>query len=328
MSTPRRARHTPVAGLAGLAWGLAVALAPAWGQAPQPAEGGDGPLEVQADDGIEWHRAEGLYIARGNASAVQGDRKVFADRLIARYHPGQNDDTSGAQAQEGGEGGGSAIYRMEAVGHARIVMPDQTIHGDHAVRDLERRVIWVTGGPPRLETPTQVVTAQDSLEYWEDRSLAVARGRALARQVESGRTIQADVLTARFPDRSQPQPRPAPAKGRTAKGAAPGAEGSGIQFMTAKGNVEVVTETEVIRGDEATYDPNTGLATLVGNVRITTQGGEQLTGSRANVNMKTGVSRLFSEGGGRARALFNTSGGGTPGGGGPGQSKGGAENKP
>ncbi|MBM3560438.1 MAG: hypothetical protein FJX53_11300, partial [Alphaproteobacteria bacterium] len=37
---------------------------------------GDGPIEIEADQGIEWQRANQLYIARGNARARQGDRAV------------------------------------------------------------------------------------------------------------------------------------------------------------------------------------------------------------------------------------------------------------
>ena len=51
------------------------------------SQGGDGPIEIEADDGIEWQRANQLYIARGNASARQGTMTVEADELIAFYRP-------------------------------------------------------------------------------------------------------------------------------------------------------------------------------------------------------------------------------------------------
>ncbi len=72
---------------------LAAALlggAPAGGQGliPGGGGGGDKPLEISADEGIEWRRDSNQYIARGNARAAQGDLEVFADVLIANYRPG------------------------------------------------------------------------------------------------------------------------------------------------------------------------------------------------------------------------------------------------
>src|SRR3954470_442338 len=46
-----------------------------------------GPVDVTANDGIEWRQAEQVVIARGNARAVRGGVTVDADRLVARYRP-------------------------------------------------------------------------------------------------------------------------------------------------------------------------------------------------------------------------------------------------
>ncbi|WP_413204369.1 LptA/OstA family protein [Rhodospirillum sp. A1_3_36] len=286
-------------------WGIGVLLLASVvglaGSAMGQTAGGE-PLEVFADDGIEWRRDEGLYIANGNAAAIQGTSEVYADRLIARYRPTESDD---------GTSSGSDVYRMEALGHVRILMPDQTITGDKAVRDMERHVMWLTGDNLRMETTTDIVTARDSLEYWEARDLAVARGNAVSTQKESGQTISADILTAYFKDETEDPPVPN-ASSSSKKGgagvsmAAPGGGQSRVKVMTAVGNVVVVTNEDVIRGDEATYDPATGEATILGDVTITTAD-QQMSGNRATVNMRTGVSRLFSDGKGRTRALFNSS---------------------
>jgi lipopolysaccharide export system protein LptA len=288
-----------VAGLTGLS---TPALAQSDGEA------GGQPLEVFADDGIEWHREEGLYIANGNAAAIQGTTEVYADRLVAYYRPSETGD---------GESGTSNIHRMEALGNVTIQMPNQTITGEKAVRDLERDVMWLTGDNLRMETDTDIVTARDSLEYWQARRLAVARGDAVSTQKESGQTITADVLTAYFKDEAEIEANPKGAKaGQAGAGpgmVAPGGDQSRVRIMTAVGDVVVTTDSDVIRGDEATYDPNTGEAIILGAVTITSKG-EQMSGNRATVNMRTGVSRLFSDGKGRARALFNSSGDDTSGG--------------
>ncbi|MBK1664996.1 hypothetical protein CKO38_11400 [Rhodospirillum rubrum] len=285
------------------ALGVAALLVLAPTAAGAQTAGGQ-PLEVYADDGIEWRRDEAVYIANGNAAAIQGDSEVRADRLLARY---RTDASAGAESSDTG---GGDIYRMEAHGNVRILLTDRTITGTDAVRDLDRKVMWLTGGNLKMESASDIVTADDSLEYWEERNLAVARGNATSRQIASRQTITADVLTAYFKDASTPKTagsaKGKPATSKSGAGLAAPAEGSNIKVMTAVGNVVVVTPNEVIRGDEATYDPTSGQATVLGAVRITTEG-EQLNGTRATVNMKTGVSRLFGDGQERARALFKPS---------------------
>ena len=50
-----------------------------------PGQSREIPIEINADDGIEWQRDARAYIARGNARAVQGDVAIHAETLIAYY---------------------------------------------------------------------------------------------------------------------------------------------------------------------------------------------------------------------------------------------------
>jgi lipopolysaccharide export system protein LptA len=61
----------------------------------------------------------------------------------------------------------------------------------------------------------------------------------------------------------------------------------------------------VARAERGTYDVDTEMATLKGNVRLT-RGKNQLNGAAAEVNMKTGVSKLHAAPGadGRVRGLL------------------------
>src|SRR3546814_2214101 len=69
----------------------------------------DQPLEINANDGIEWNRNDKTYIARGNARAASGDVEVLADVLTAHYRdPGGDEEAS------------TEIYLLEAVGNVRI----------------------------------------------------------------------------------------------------------------------------------------------------------------------------------------------------------------
>ncbi len=51
--------------------------------------------------------------------------------------------------------------------------------------------------------------------------------------------------------------------------------------------------TDTVTGDRGVYVPDTGIARIVGNVRIT-RGENQMNGQAAEVNMKTGIARLLS----------------------------------
>ena len=167
-----------------------------------------------------------------------------------------------------------------------IASPDRTAFGERAVYDLDQAVAVVLGDNLRMVTAKQTITASESLEYWEERRVAVARGDAVASQ--ESRKIRADALTAYFE---------------------PTQDGTlALVRMDAVGNVVITTPREVARGDAGIYDIRKEIATLSGNVKIT-RGETQLNGSVAEVNFKSGVSRLLStsksKSSGRVRGLFS-----------------------
>lgn len=248
--------------------------------------GGSNPIQVDAKE-IEWRRDERQYVANGDAVATQGNNRVLADKLIAFYR----------ESGDGASALGGDIYRLEAVGNVRIVSPNQTITGVRAVREIDRGLVWIVGNPPTLKTPTQIVTAKERLEYWDKTEKAVAKGDAEARDLETGRIIRADELEADL------------SKDPNAPTAAPR---GGIREIIARNNVRIITENEVITGDNGTYNPISGVAVLTGDVRLVGADGRQLSGGRAEVNMKTGISRLFGDpvDGERPALLLNM---GTPG---------------
>jgi lipopolysaccharide export system protein LptA len=235
-------------------------------------DGNSDPVTVEADDGIEWLSDRNMYIARGNAKATRGSISVSGETLTALYRETEKKETE--------------IYRLEALGKVVIASPERTAYGERAVYDLDQAVAVVLGGKPRMVAAEQTITASESLEYWEKRRIAVARGDAVATQGD--RKIRADALTAFF------EPR----RDGTLE----------ATRMDAVGRVVITTPREVARGDEGVYNVKKGIATLSGNVRIT-RGETQLNGSLAEVNFKTGISRLLSTGksqnGERVRGLFS-----------------------
>jgi lipopolysaccharide export system protein LptA len=142
----------------GLQWGallgtLLLSAPAAIAQVPGQAPSGDGqslPLSVDADQSIEWHQDQKAYVARGNALATRGDMSVSSDVLIAYYREIPS--------------GGTEIWRLAAEGSVLLSTPTQKVEGDRAVYDVDRQVAVVTGDGLKLTTPTDVVTARDSLE--------------------------------------------------------------------------------------------------------------------------------------------------------------------
>lgn len=274
---------------------LAAALAVAFGR-PALAQGvslgsgvGGQPVEILASEGIEWHRETQRYIARGDAQAKQGDTTVAADVLTAYYR---------AKAE-----GGTEIFRYEAQGRTVITTPTQSATGEKGIYDVDSGVLVLTGKNLKLVTPTDVITARDSLEYWEARRIAVARGDSLV--VTGERRMKGDLLTAYFVDAQTNPPPPRPGATPTARAAAPapqvmpastGANASQhnrVQRIEGFGSVQVSTATEIVRGDRGVYNVDTGIALLANNVRIT-RGDNQMNGDFAEVNMNTGISRLLA----------------------------------
>ncbi len=231
-----------------------------------PSQKNGSPVEITADQGIEWQQKAQTYIATGNARAAQGDVAVYADRLTAYYREG--------------EGGSTSVWRIDADENVRIETPTQKAFGDKGVYDVENGILVLTG-KVRLVTDTDRITARDSLEYWEKKSLAVARGNAIATRGDN--TLRADVLTAHFEKDGNGKSR--------------------VRQIDAFDNVLITTPDEIVRSERGVYDVETGMATLTGSVKIT-RGENQLNGEYAEVDLNTGVSRLFGRGKGGVQGII------------------------
>jgi len=212
-------------------------------------------------------------VARGNAKAVRGGVTLTADSLTAHYRNGAD---------------GDEIWRIDADGHVTIASQRETATGTKATYDLDKAIFVLRGQPARLETPTEVLTATDAIEYWEKDRMAVLRGDGVATQKD--RTIKADILTARFKDGPKGEME--------------------LRRADAYGGVVLTTAKEKVTGDRGEYNAETGIATVSGSVKITRDGNE-LAGGYAQVNLNSGVSKLFGTapggkdaGDGRVRGVF------------------------
>ena len=278
---------------------LSLLAGAAWAQGVDLNQGGA--IEVTALDGMEWHQSEQLVIARGAARAVRGGVTIDTDLLLARYRP-RGGTPAEARPPSEGPGGASEIWRLEAEGDVVITTATDRAEGDRAIYDIDQEVMVLTGRNLRLTSPDNVLTARDSVEYWPQKRMAVARSDAVV-VTKDDKRVRADVLVAYFreaPTEAAGAPRPQAA--RPAAAAAPGSD-SNLEKVEAYGRVEIRTPTEVVRGESGTYTPPNGLALLRGNVTIV-RGDNTLTGCEAIVNMQTGISQLVACPGERVRGII------------------------
>ncbi|MBP5857967.1 hypothetical protein KAJ83_13190 [Marivibrio halodurans] len=255
---------------------LALVPAPASAQGATTGGAGGGAIEITADDGIEWFRDAKQYRARGNARAIRDNLQLDADTLIAYYRGGE-------------DGERQVIFRLDAIGNVTVSSPNGIAYGDKGVYHVERQVAVLVGDDLRMITDNATITAEESLEYWEARSLAVARGDALV--VREDQRLRAGVLTAFIKQKAQ--------QAATGESDASGNEdalgGGEVERIDATGGVHVSTKEEIVTGKEGVYDVPNERITLCGDVKITREN-NQLNGQCAIVDMKTGRSRLEGRG--------------------------------
>jgi lipopolysaccharide export system protein LptA len=250
---------------------------------------GDGkslPVNITADNGVEWRQAEQVYIARGNVKAVRGTVTVYADEMRAYYRPvtkpgaakptpapapkpaaAAKPEKPGSETQDQGP---TEIYRLEASGNVRFATDTQTAYGDHAVYTVDDTMLVMTGEHLKMVTPRDTLTARDSFEWYDAKQFGVARGDAV--DLHEGKRIAADVLTATVVH-------------------PPGQE-QHIDRIDATGDVLVTSNDQIGRGDNGVYNAESGIVTLAGNVRLT-RGQNQMNGEYGVVDLNRNVGHLL-----------------------------------
>lgn len=124
--------------------GAAAAAAVAWvlgGPAvAQFEEDSNEPIEITADT-LEWMENDRIAIARGDADAVQGRYRLYADELTAYLSEPDSDTDAGEESGRAGE-----IRRIDADGNVRFVTPEEVVTGAVGTYDVERRLVHLEGG--------------------------------------------------------------------------------------------------------------------------------------------------------------------------------------
>jgi len=217
----------------------------------------DMPIEITADNGIEWEKNREILIASGNAKASRGGITVLAEVLRAYYRKKTT--------------GGTDLYRLDAAGGVKIFSDTESMEGQTAVLDFEQAILKVDGKKVIYKAGPNTITANQQMEYWERQKMAVARGNAVA--IHKGKTLRADVLKALL------------RKNKTGR--------SEVYVIEAFNNVLIVSGKDRLSSDTAIYKLDSSIATLKGNVSIVREN-NILNGDLAEINLKTGISKLLT----------------------------------
>ena len=217
----------------------------------------DMPIEITADNGIEWEKNKEILIASGNAKASRGGITVLAEVLRAYYRKKTT--------------GGTDLYRLDAAGGVKIFSDTESMEGQTAVLDFEQAILKVDGKKVIYKAGPDTITANQQMEYWERQKMAVARGNAVA--IHKGKTLRADVLKALL------------RKNKTGR--------SEVYIIEAFNNVLIVSDKDRLRSDSAIYKLDSGIVTLKENVSIIRED-SILNGDLAEINLKTGISKLLT----------------------------------
>jgi len=249
-------------------------------QTTSPADTTAAPLEISADNALEWDRANKKYNARGNAVAKQKDMEVKADTLVADYRESKDKKTE--------------IYKLTATGNVEMTSGANKAYGENAVYTLDDGKAVMTGKDLKIVGTEMTITAKERFEYYANEGRMVAIGAPVI--VNQDRTLTADSVTAW----TDPQNQEKEAKQDTG-----GKSLGNLKRAEAQGNVVITTPKEKATSDKATYTAENDTVVLTGNV-VLNQGPNKLTGNRAEMNMTTNVSRMFGspETGGRVKGVF------------------------
>lgn len=230
---------------------------------------GSAPIEITAQDTLEWDRENKTYTAMGNAVAKQEDTVLKAETLIADYKLDNQDKIT--------------IWRIRAKTGVSLSSSEGTAYGDQAHYIVSSGKAEMTGKNLKLVSPDQIITARDKFEYYSQDNKFIALGNVVAQRKKD--TLKADKMIAYFKNGS--------------------GDKETLDKLEAIGNVVIITPDETLYGRAGDYDPDTKIAEIVGNVRIE-RGPNLLTGNRASVNLNTNISRVYGSKGAdqKVKGLF------------------------
>ena len=215
------------------------------------------PVEIYAEQGIEWHKNDNKYLAIGNAIAKSGKMSVNSDRIEAFYEESDNS--------------GMDIKLVKA--HRNVVVNDENLKivgGKLAEYNLRKDYFSIFGKNLILTSQENKLESNNKMEYWRTKGVAIASGKAKAQKGNEFK-IEAEKLVWYLNENDKK---------------------IDVKKIFGFENVSIYTNNEVAFSDKALYNKKSGICKLFGNVKLQ-KGDSFLTGDYAEVDLNKGISKLL-----------------------------------
>lgn len=215
------------------------------------------PVEIYAEQGIEWHKNDNKYLAIGNAIAKSGKMSVNSDRIEAFYEESDNS--------------GMDIKLVKA--HKNVVVTDENLKivgGKLAEYNLRKDYFSIFGKNLILTSQENKLESNNKMEYWRTKGVAIASGKAKAQKGNEFK-IKAEKLVWYLNENDKK---------------------IDVKKIFGFDNVSIYTNNEVAFSDKALYNKESGICKLFGNVKLQ-KGDSFLTGDYAEVDLNKGISKLL-----------------------------------
>lgn len=215
------------------------------------------PVEIYAEQGIEWHKNDNKYLAIGNAIAKSGKMSVNSDRIEAFYEESDNS--------------GMDIKLVKA--HRNVVVTDENLKivgGKLAEYNLRKDYFSIFGKNLILTSQENKLESNNKMEYWRTKGVAIASGKAKAQKGNEFK-IEAEKLVWYLNENDKK---------------------IDVKKIFGFENVSIYSNNEVAFSDKALYNKESGICKLFGNVKLQ-KGDSFLTGDYAEVDLNKGISKLL-----------------------------------
>lgn len=216
-------------------------------------------IHITADTQVEWHQNEQKMVAIGNAQASKQDMHIRAEKLSAKY-------VKNAQ-------GKNEVSEVHAEQNVIMTNKDTKAFGNTLDYDITEDAAILKGMPAKIKTPTEEITAVESITYYPSQEKAIALGDVEATDKDNNK-LYSDSMTAYFKKDNQNQLQ--------------------MDRVEIDGNVKIITKDAKVTASKGLYLPNESKVKLFDNVTIY-QGENILKGDEAETNLNTGISRLLSQ---------------------------------
>ena len=215
------------------------------------------PVEIYAEQGIEWHKNDNKYLAIGNAIAKSGKMSVNSDRIEAFYEESDNS--------------GMDIKLVKA--HRNVIVTDENLKivgGKLAEYNLRKDYFSIFGQNLILTSQENKLESNNKMDFWSTLVVAIASGKAKAQKGNEFK-IKAEKLVWYLNENDKK---------------------IDVKKIFGFENVSIYTNNEVAFSDKALYNKVTGICKLFGNVKLQ-KGDSFLTGDYAEVDLNKGISKLL-----------------------------------